>query len=308
MRIELRDVGKRFGQVVALAGVSLEVPSGARVALIGPNGSGKTTLTRAIMGVIEHEGEILVDGRSVRGERAALATRLAYVPQVAPQMAASVSELMRTVASVRGLPVAGFEALARGFELDPVALARRPFRGLSGGMKQKLLLALALATAPALIVLDEPTASLDAASRERFYELYARHAGDATLLLCSHRIEEIRHLVDHVIALEDGHVVYHGRADAYLAARTAAMIELELDPASAEAAAWVRARGFVRGAGGWWSLGVSTAEKLRLLPEAFATLGGRLRNVCVRDLDRIEPEAATPAEPVAIAEEVEDAA
>ena len=63
MRIELRQVSKRFGRTTALAGIDLTIASGARVALLGPNGSGKTTLTRAIMGLIRHDGEIVIDGR-----------------------------------------------------------------------------------------------------------------------------------------------------------------------------------------------------------------------------------------------------
>ena len=290
MRVELREVGKRFESVIALSRVTLEVPSGARVALIGPNGSGKTTLTRAIMGAVAHEGEVRLGGLPAGARGPELARRLAYVPQVAPQLAASVGELIGCVARLRGLPVERFEALVRRFELDPAQLRARPFRGLSGGMKQKLLLALALAAAPALLVLDEPTASLDAAARTRFYELYEQHAGQATLLLCSHRLDEIRHLVDHVLALEDGQVTYYGPAEAYLLARTVAVLELQLEPGSTVAAAWARARGFTPGMCGWWTRPVSGAEKLLLVSQALAELGSQLRNLSVRDLDRVAPE------------------
>jgi ABC-type multidrug transport system ATPase subunit len=289
MRIELSQVGKRYGQVHALADVSLEVPSGARVALIGPNGSGKTTLTRALMGVIAHDGEIRLDGAPASLSRQQLAQRLAYVPQVAPQLASGVGELVASVARLRDLDVADVHTMMRALELDPDELRRRAFRSLSGGMKQKLLLALALAAHATLLVLDEPTASLDALARARFYELYERHAAGATVLLCSHRLEEIRHMVDHVIALEDGRVVYHGAAPAYLDARTVTVVELELDPASAEAARWARAHGFAPAHSGWWTVTVASAQKLPLLNRAIAELGGRLRNVCVRDHETVVP-------------------
>jgi ABC-2 type transport system ATP-binding protein len=291
MRLELREVGKRFGKVVALDRISLDVPSGARVALIGANGSGKTTLLRAIMGVVAHDGEIRLDGLPAFRERARLAHRLAYVPQIAPQLAAEVGELVRTVAGVRGLPVERTWALARRFDLVPDDLRRRPFRSLSGGMKQKLLLALAFAAEASLLVLDEPTASLDAAARARFFELHAERAAGATLLLCSHRLEEIRHLVDHVIALEDGRLVYHGPLADYLAAHSTSVLELHLAGEDGPAA-WALAHGFARGVGGWWSRAVYPAEKLTLLGEAVAELGPRLRDVSVREVETLEVEHA----------------
>jgi ABC-type multidrug transport system ATPase subunit len=218
MRIELTHVGKWFGDVVALDDVTLDIPAGRRVALIGPNGSGKTTLTRAVMGLIAVTGDIRIDGRPPRAE---LARRLAYVPQVAPQMAATVGELVGAVCSLRRLPRSNVETVARELDLDVRALAARPFRSLSGGMKQKLLIAAALAARPELLVLDEPTASLDARSRARFYALQRELLPGATVLLCSHRVDEIRSLVDHVCALEDGRVAYHGPASDYLEARVA---------------------------------------------------------------------------------------
>jgi ABC-2 type transport system ATP-binding protein len=287
MRIELSQVRKRYGQVVALAGVTLEVPSGARVALIGPNGSGKTTLTRAILGVVAHEGEIRLGGEPAARARARLASQIAYVPQVAPQLASSADELCASVARLRGLDPGDVHAMMQALALDPVALRGRPFRGLSGGMKQKLLLALALAARASLLVLDEPTASLDAQARARFYALHEERTAGATVLLSSHRLEEIRHMVDHVIALDDGHVVYHGAAAAYLEAHTVAVLELELDPTRPRAAAWARAHGFHPVASGWWMQTIPAAQKLALLGQAMAELGGSLRNVCVRDHETV---------------------
>src|SRR5437867_3637405 len=103
MRIELEKIGKRYGDVAALAGIDLDLPAGARVALIGPNGSGKTTLTRAIMGLVAHEGSVRLDGAPAAAARVDPAARIAYVPQVAPQMAATAHELVRAIAAVRGV-------------------------------------------------------------------------------------------------------------------------------------------------------------------------------------------------------------
>jgi ABC-type multidrug transport system ATPase subunit len=283
VRVELEQVGKRFGRTVALRDVTVALPSGARTALIGPNGSGKTTLTRVLMGMVAAEGVVRLDGQPAFVARARLARRLAYVPQVAPQMAATVGEVVRAVAEVRGLEEAAIAALAARLDLDLAAVRTRQFRGLSGGMKQKLLLALAFAAPASLLVLDEPTASLDARARARFFELAAERAAGATTILCSHRLDEIRHLVDHVVALDEGRVVYDGPAAAYLAAQTTSVLELRLG-ADADAG-WPGAHGFAPGAAGWWARAVTPAEKMSLLSQAFAALGPGLVDVAVRDVD-----------------------
>ncbi len=285
MEIELRKVGKRFAGNPALVGVDLHLPAGARVALLGPNGSGKTTLTRAILGLVRCEGEIRIDGRPST-DRVAIASRLAYVPQIAPPMAASVGEVVRAVCELRGLAVAKVAAIAAELALDLDAIRRRALRNLSGGMRQKLLLALALAADVELLILDEPTASLDAAARARTLELVARKRG-ATVILCSHRMDELRALVDHVVVLEEGRVVHDGPADAYLAGRLVAVIELRLaggDPA------WLLAHGFAARLGGWWTRRASVAEKLTLVPGALAALGPRVADLVIREADRLEGE------------------
>lgn len=284
MRLQLSDVSKRFGKLLALDGVSLEVPSGRALALVGPNGSGKSTLIRVVVGLVASEGRVLFDGAS---RSADTAKRVAYVPQIAPQLAAPVTELVRTVAKVRAIDPAEVAALGSELGLDVERIGRQPFRNLSGGMKQKLLLSLALAAPATLYVLDEPTASLDAESRAQFFRLFERRRG-ATLILCSHRIEEIRQLVDHVVALQDGRVVYDGAAAPYLSEQGEAIIELRVQGATASA--WLLERGFVPGAGGWWGRTVDRNEKLPLLRELTAGLNGQLENIQVRDLERLEGE------------------
>ncbi len=286
MRVDLTSVGKRFERVVALRGVTASIPSGARVALIGPNGSGKSTLTRVIMGLLGHDGAVRLDGKDPFRERAAIAGRLAYVPQIAPQTSAPVGELVRALCAVRGLMPARVDAIAARLELDLAAIRRRPFRGLSGGTRQKVLLALALATGASLYILDEPTASLDARARQGFFALYEELAGAATLILCSHRLEEIRRLVDHVIQLEDGQIVYQGSVERFLAASGAAVVECRV--ADHADLGWLRANGFALGARGWWVRTVGQTDKLALVPAALAALDGTLRDITVRDLDQVE--------------------
>jgi ABC-2 type transport system ATP-binding protein len=288
VRIEARGVTKRFGRVQALRGVGFEVPAGGRVALVGPNGSGKSTLNRVLMGLVAcDEGEVRVDGRSPLRERVAIARGLAYVPQAAPQSGVPVREIAGVIARLRGLATGDMAKLAERLELDLDAVGASPLRALSGGTRQKLLLALALASRASLLVLDEPTASLDATARERFFGLFAELPRETTLLLCSHRLEEIRPLVDRVLALDEGRVVYDGAAAGFLDARALSVVEVS---AAADAAAWLRSRGFRRGAGGWWLRSVARGEKPELVRELLRELGPSLRDLNVREIEGLELE------------------
>ena len=206
MRVEVQEVTKRYGRFTALDRVSFELAAGERMALVGPNGSGKSTLNRALMGLLRYEGEIRIDGTSPREDRLDVARRIAYVPQRAPALAATVRETVRALTRLRGVPTAEVAALAARLSLDLEGVGDRSVRDLSGGMKQKLLLALALTARASLLILDEPTGSLDAGTRERFFPLLDDCAAGASILLCSHRQDEVAGRVDRVLELADGRV------------------------------------------------------------------------------------------------------
>jgi ABC-2 type transport system ATP-binding protein len=248
VRIEASGVQKRYGRVTALDGVSFELPPRSRVALVGPNGSGKSTLNRILMGLVGCQGSVRLDGRCPFRERVALARRLAYVPQIAPPGGARVRSCARSRACAGSL--ATRRAVAGELELDLARIVARPFRSLSGGTKQKLLIALALSSEASLLILDEPTGSLDARSRERFFALFDALATDVTLVLCSHRLDEIRLLVDHVLRLEDGRIAFDGPAAALLDRYALAAIDVWAD--GDPAAAWLLARGFRRTPASVW--------------------------------------------------------
>lgn len=296
MRIEVAGVTKRFGNVLALDGVGFELSAGRRAALVGPNGSGKSTLNRVLMGLVACEGEVLLDGRSPFRERVAIARRMAYVPQIAPQIAAPVEELLSAVTRVRGIAPSALRETAEALDLDLEALGRRPFRSLSGGTRQKLLIALAFATEAALLLLDEPTGSLDARSREHFFRLFESLPGSTTLVLCSHRLDEIRPLVDHVLLLEEGRLAYAGAAEAFL--ERCALSVLEVRAEGAAAAEWLVARGFRRGHAGTWRRTVDRVAKMTLLPELTQALGTALLDMSARDLETLDPVLAPGEEPL----------
>jgi len=263
MRVEVQRLTRHFGAVTALDDVAFELPPGRRVALVGPNGSGKSTLNRVLVGLIGYEGHVSLDGHSPRARGREVASRVAYLPQVAPLLGAPVRELVRAITALRETPVQAVAARAADLGLDLESLAPRPLRALSGGMRQKLLLALALASPVSLLVLDEPTGSLDPATRQRFFETFNRAVGDATVVLCSHRLEDVRALVDHVLVLEDGRLVHDGPADAFLEACAAHVLQVRVEGAPAER--WLSDEGFRPGAPGWWSRTAAPAKKRELV-------------------------------------------
>jgi len=287
--LALRDVVKTFGSFRALDGVSLSIPSGRKVALIGPNGSGKSTLTRILMGMSAFEGEALLDGLSPLEKRMSLAKRMAYVPQNPPRLAASVADVVEAVATIREMDSSIVAETAARLELNLEALADRPVRDLSAGMKQKLLIALALSGRADFLILDEPTASLDAKARAHFFELFAERAGAATLILCSHRLEEIQYLVEHVIALDAGKVVFDGPVGDFLVTRAVSMVEIATT--AAHHADWLRDRGFRPATASSWARSVARSEKLELLREIAARFNGDLDNIVIRDVETVEEKA-----------------
>jgi len=206
MQLELRDVCKRFDGQLVLDHVSLTARTGERIGLAGPNGSGKSTLVRAIVGLVRCDGVLRLDGRDPFSARATLAARLAYVPQTPPTFGATVTEVVRAVADLRDIDPQAVHRVASRLGLDLADVATRPVRALSGGMKQKLLIALALAAPASLLVMDEPTTSLDAEAHEAFFALVEERLASATLLLSSHEPDDLARLVDRTVVLEDGRV------------------------------------------------------------------------------------------------------
>jgi len=294
MRVESHNVSKSFGKLQALRDISFELAAGDRVALIGPNGAGKSTLTRTLMGMLSFTGTVLLDGLSPVGDRMQLAHRMAYVPQIAPRLAATVGELITVTSQLRELsPTAIVDAATRlGFDVE--SKRRESFRSLSGGMRQKLLLALALSTDSDLLILDEPTTSLDVDSRQSFFDIVHELERRPTLLLCSHRIEEIRHLVNKVLVLHEGELVFFGPATDYLGRYAGGMLEVRA--ASTRHDAWLTEKGFRRRDTGWWTLWIRNGRRSELVREISSQLGADIADIVVRDLESVNPTLQKEAE------------
>ena len=205
--IEIAGLSRAFGARRVLDEIRLAIGAGERVALVGANGAGKTTLIRCLLGEYRYEGELRIDGLSPRSARTALLRHVGFVPQLPPPLRMPVGELLRFAAEVCGCQRERMEEVARRLALDPVAVRRQPFARLSGGQKQKLLIAVALGRDARLLLMDEPAANLDPAARGVFFELLAERAGRATMLLSSHRLDEVASLVSRVVELDHGRVV-----------------------------------------------------------------------------------------------------
>jgi len=205
--ISFQNVSKTFRKTRVLDGIKLDISLGERVALIGSNGAGKTTLIRCLLGEYTHEGAVLIDGLSPRLERTKVLAQVGFVPQLPPPLKMPVGQLVGFAASLCGTDPARIVALAGRLGLNLDAIHGQPFVKLSGGMKQKLLIAIALGRDAKLLVLDEPAANLDPEARKIFFELLAERAETATMLISSHRLNEVSSLVNRVLEMDLGKVV-----------------------------------------------------------------------------------------------------
>jgi len=212
--IRYEGFSKRFGALVAVSGLELTVRAGETLALIGPNGSGKSTTLKAALGLVgPTRGRVLVDGADVAREGRRARARLGYLPQrLAFPEGSTAREVMTFYSRLRGADAADVPRL-----LDRVGLgevAGRVAEEFSGGMKQRLGLAVALIGRPAALVLDEPTAALDPTGSLTVRDLVAEiRAEGTTVLLSSHDLAEVAALADRIAVFVSGRLVELGTLD-----------------------------------------------------------------------------------------------
>jgi len=219
--LHLAEVGKHFGGVAALDGVSLEVPRGSLFGLLGPNGAGKTTLLSLAAGFLRPDaGTVRVLGEEAT-DFSALRGRLSMLPQDAVfQPRVPLVEQLVFFARLSGLDARAAKRAAHE-ALDAVQLADAALRAprtLSHGMHKRAALGQALVGAPELVFLDEPTAGLDPENARHARELIRSLRGERTVVLCSHNLHEIQDLCDTVAVLHRGRVVESGPMEELTAA------------------------------------------------------------------------------------------
>ncbi|MEM6337312.1 MAG: ABC transporter ATP-binding protein, partial [Bacteroidota bacterium] len=197
--------------MTALKGLDLEIGQGM-FGLLGPNGAGKTTLMRILAGLLEPtEGQILFDGKDVTGKPEQVWPHLGYLPQYFgfyPNLTGE--KMLRHMLQLKGVSAPGGLKHLCAELLDRVNLtdaAKRKVKGYSGGMRQRLGIAQALAGNPKLVIVDEPTAGLDPEERVRFYRLLAELAEDRTVLLSTHIVEDVAMLCPRFAVIRKGQLL-----------------------------------------------------------------------------------------------------
>ncbi len=240
--IRFHNVVKNFRRARVLDGISLDIELGERVALIGSNGAGKTTLIRCLLGEYTHDGTVTIDGLDPRGNRTAVLGTIGFVPQLPPPLKMPVGQLIDFSAALCGTDPQRIHGIAGRLGLAVAGIGSRQFVRLSGGMKQKLLIAIALGRDARVLVMDEPAANLDPEARKIFFDLLAERQNDATMLISSHRLDEVSSLVNRVIEMDMGKVVLDDKVadDVALSDTLACRIVIKrFEPAFAKAvAAW----------------------------------------------------------------------
>ena len=212
--IEVRELRKSYRQVGAVRGISFDVARGATTALLGGNGAGKTTTLSMLLGVLTPtSGAIRILGEDMLRHRYRVLPRINFTsPYVDLPKRLTVGENLRVYARLYGVEASRRRVDEVAEELDLGDLLNRPYGNLSAGQRTRVSLAKALLNHPEVLLLDEPTASLDPDVGDRMRTLledYQRRSG-CTMLLASHNMGEVERMCDEVIMLRAGLVVDQG--------------------------------------------------------------------------------------------------
>ena len=207
--IEIRDLTKKFGDFTAVDHLNLTIETGEFFGLLGPNGAGKTTTISMISTVIlPVSGEILVDGKPLDRKASEIKRKISVITQeYSMRMDMTCDEVMEYQGRLYYMPIKEIRQKTDEL-LEFVGLSKfrkRRVRNLSGGMKRRLMICRALMTDPEIILLDEPTAGMDAIARRQTWGLLKElHARGITILLTTHYMEEAEALCDRVALIDSG--------------------------------------------------------------------------------------------------------
>ena len=206
--IQVKNLTKEFSSHISLDNVNIEFNKNEYIALMGPNGAGKTTLIRSILGYYHPDnGEVLINGLDPIKDRIKVLEHISFVPQLPPPIKLSLNELMQYIQASSGVDKELIMHYANEMKLDITANLNKSFFKLSGGMKQKMLIAISLAKKSNIIIYDEPTANLDPKARDDFYRLLKENEDDKVLLFVTHRLDEVKDIVNRQVYMDLGKIV-----------------------------------------------------------------------------------------------------
>jgi len=206
--IKVINLSKKFGSHLSLDSINIEFNVNDSVALMGANGAGKTTLIRSILGYYHpNSGGVRVNGLDPIKERTEVLKHVSFVPQLPPPIKLSVNELISYVCKSSGVDERRIYHYANEMKFDIRSNLGKSFFKLSGGMKQKLLIAISLAKESEIVIYDEPTANLDPKAREDFYTLIQESKKEKLALFVTHRIEEVQAIVNRQVYMDMGKIV-----------------------------------------------------------------------------------------------------
>lgn len=212
--IEVSGLKKEFGSVTAVDGISFAVPRGSTTGLLGGNGAGKTTTIAMLLGILTPTGgDISILGVNMRQNRYGALARMNFSsPYVDLPRRLTVFENLNIYAGLYGLKNAKEKIARLAEELDIAKFLKRPFGKLSAGQQTRVSLAKSLLNDPEVLLLDEPTASLDPDTADRmrgYLETHRKHR-NMTILLASHNMAEVERLCDNVLMMKQGKIVDQG--------------------------------------------------------------------------------------------------
>ncbi len=264
--IRLENLKKSFRGTEVLKGLDLEIIQGDRIALVGSNGAGKTTMIRCLLGEYTYEGTILVNGLIPRQNRREVLKRIGFVPQLPPPLKMTVSQLLDFSSQICDSDPRRMTDLIDQLGLSMDDMKNRPFNKLSGGEKQKILISIALGRDTDLLVLDEPAANLDPAARQVFFAMLAERLEKTSMIISSHRLDEVSALVNRVVEMDRGRIVLNDHVADRTEMASVLDCEIELHEADAAFAKTVQTWDFQAAEDGvTWRGKVAGPDRLRFL-------------------------------------------
>lgn len=206
--IKVSNLTKKFASHLSLDNVSVEFNKNNHIALMGPNGAGKTTLIESIMGYYHPtSGEVLINGLNPIKKRTEILDAISFVPQLPPPIKLNLDELIKYIQISSNVDKQLIMHYANEMKLDIKNNLYKSFFKLSGGMKQKMLIAISLAKKSEIIIYDEPTANLDPKARDDFYRLLKDNEKEKISLFVTHRLDEVKEMVNRQIYMDLGKII-----------------------------------------------------------------------------------------------------